>query len=325
MHWHLPCQGTYLPKVSGSLISGNNLFVPGGSHDRHHRSQRPSPGRLVIQNLLERVAPKEIVALVRDPEKVADAWRRAAIEVRQADYDQPKTLASALAGVDKLLLISGSEVGKRLSQHRAIIDAAIQAQVKLIAYTSILRADTCEMILAKEHLETERALAASKVPYVLLRNGWYNENHAGTVASAVAHGAVLGAAGEGRFSSAARADYAAAAAAILTRDGQGGRVYELAGDTSLSLGELAAEIARQSGKPVVYQALSEADYKKTLLGFGLPEPVAAIFADADAAVSRGALLDETHQLSQLIGRATTPIREMVEAALKPDRASPSTR
>jgi NAD(P)H dehydrogenase (quinone) len=273
-------------------------------------------GRLVIQNLLATVAPRDIVALVRDPQKVTDLAARR-IDVRQADYDQLETLPPALVGVDKLLLISGSEPGRRLSQHRAIIDAAVNARVKLIAYTSILRADTSEMLLAKDHLETERALAASKIPYVLLRNGWYNENHAGAVASGVAHGAVLGAAGEGRFSSAARADYAAAAAVVLTRDGQAGRIYELAGDTSFSLGELAAEIARQSGKPVAYHAMSEADYKKTLLGFGLPEPVAAIYADADAAVSRGALVDDGHELSELIGRATTPMSEMVKAALKP--------
>jgi NAD(P)H dehydrogenase (quinone) len=192
--------------------------------------------------------------------------------------------------VDKLLLISSSEVGQRAPQHRAVIDAAKAAGVKLIAYTSLLRADTSALGLAAEHKETEAALHASGVPFVLLRNGWYAENYAGTVPMAVQHGAVMGSAREGRIAAASRADYAAAAATVLVREGQAGKVYELAGDTSFTMAEFAAEIAKQSGKPVAYVDMPPADYAAALVKVGLPEGFAALLADSDAAAATVACL-----------------------------------
>lgn len=271
-------------------------------------------GRLVIQNLLNTVPASQIVAEVRNPAKAAELVALG-VQVRQADYAQPATLVAAFQGVTKLLLISSSEVGQRAAQHAAVIAAAQKAGVKLLAYTSILRADTSPLGLAIEHKATEAALRASGLPHVLLRNGWYTENYTASVPAALQYGAVLGSAKDGRIASAARADYAAAAAAALTQDGQVGKVYELAGDTAYTLTELAAEIAKQSGKPVVYSDLPEAAYAAALVQAGLPEGFAALLADSDVGASQGALFDDSHQLSQLIGRPTTPLADGVKAAL----------
>ena len=187
---------------------------------------------------------------------------------------------------------------------------------KLLAYTSILHADTNPMALAVEHRGDEALIRSSGVPFVPLRNGWYTENYTGNIAAAVQHGAVLGAARDGRISSAARADFAAAAAAVLaSHENQAGKVYELAGDNAYTLTEYAAEIARQSGKPVVYKDLPEADYKAALQAIGLPEVFAELYAESDVKTAKGALHDESRQLSGLIGRPTTTMAQSVAAAL----------
>lgn len=271
-------------------------------------------GRLVIQALLEITPPSNIVAAVRSPEKAADLAALGVV-VRKADYTQPETLDAAFAGANKLLLISSSELGQRVPQHKAVIDAAQRAGVQLIAYTSVLRADTSLLGLADEHRQTEALLKASGLPFALLRNGWYTENYAASVPAAVANGVVLGSAGEGRISSASRADYAAAAAQVLTRSNQAGAVYELAGDTSYTLTELAAEISRQSAKPVAYKNLPEAEYVQMLLSFGLPQGLAELLGNSDTAASKGALFDDGKQLSALIGRPTTPMSATVAVAL----------
>lgn len=271
-------------------------------------------GRLVIEALLNKQPANEIVAAVRHPEKVADLAARG-VQVRLADYDQPASLAAAFKGADKLLLISASEVGRRVPQHRAVIDAAKAAGVGLLAYTSILHADTSPLPLAVEHRETESLIRASGLPATILRNGWYTENYTAGIPAALQYGVVLGSAGQGRIASAARADYAEAAAAVLTRDDQAGRIYELAGDTSYTLGELADEIARQSGKAVAYQDLPESEFKAALLGAGLPDFLATLLAESDVGAAKGGLFDEARQLSALIGRPTTPLAEMVRLAL----------
>ncbi|WP_041742248.1 SDR family oxidoreductase [Collimonas fungivorans] len=270
-------------------------------------------GRLAIKELLKTLPASEIVAAVRTPEKVSDL-AALGVQVRLADYAQPATLDAAFKGAGKLLLISSSEVGQRLPQHRNAIDAAKRAGVGLVAYTSVLRADTSPLGLAGEHRATEALLKASGLPHVVLRNGWYTENYLASVPTAL-HGAYIGSAGEGRIASAARADYAAAAAAVLTSADQAGKVYELAGDETYTLTELAAEISRQSGKTVVYQNLAEADFKEALLGAGLPEHVAGLLSDSDIGASKGALFDDSHQLSRLIGRPTTSLATLVKAAL----------
>lgn len=271
-------------------------------------------GRLVIEDLLKTLKAEEIVAVVRNPAKVNDFSNRG-VQVRAADYGDVSALAKAFSGVEKVLLISSSEVGQRAAQHNNIIAAAKQAGVKLIAYTSLLHADKSPLALAEEHIVTEQQLKASGVPFVLLRNGWYTENYLASVPPAIQHGVFIGSAGEGKIASATRADYAAAAAKVLTLDNQAGKVYELAGDHGWTLAELAAEVSQQSGKPVVYQNLNEADFKAALQGAGLPEGFAALLANSDAGAEKGGLFDDSHQLSKLIGRPTTPLRDSVKGAL----------
>ncbi|MCL5499034.1 SDR family oxidoreductase [Escherichia coli] len=271
-------------------------------------------GALAVEELLKTVKANEIVAIVRNPLK-ADALTQKGVDVRQADYGDQAALTAALSGVEKLLLISSSEVGQRAVQHRNVINAAKAAGVKFIAYTSLLHADKSPLGLHVEHVETEKMLADSGIPYALLRNGWYTENYLASAPAALAHGVFIGAAGEGKIASATRADYAAAAARVISTDGHAGKVYELAGDSAWTLSELAAELSKQSGKPVVYQNLSETDFASALKGVGLPDVFANLLADSDIGASKGGLFDDSHTLSKLIGRPTTPLAESVKGIL----------
>lgn len=271
-------------------------------------------GQLVIEQLLNTVPANQIVAIVRNPAK-AEALRQQGITVRQGDYADESTMTSALKGVDKLLLISSSEVGQRATQHQNVINAARAAGVKFIAYTSLLHADKSPLGLHVEHVATEKALAESGIPYALLRNGWYTENYLASAPPALEHGVFIGAAGEGKIASATRADYAAAAAKVISGDGHAGNVYELAGDHAWTLSELAAELSKQSGKNVAYQNMSEADFAAALKGVGLPAGLAEMLADSDVGASKGGLFDDSHTLSKLIGRPTTPLSESIKAIL----------
>ncbi|EKG32173.1 SDR family oxidoreductase [Pseudomonas avellanae] len=273
-------------------------------------------GRLVIEQLLARVPAEQIIAAVRSPEKAADLSAKG-VQVRHADYSQPSTLDSAFAGADKVLLISSSEIGQRFSQHKAVIDAAKRTGVKLLAYTSVLHAEASELGLAKEHVETEAYLRTSGLPFALLRNGWYTENYTAGVPGALAHGAVMGSADEGRISSASRLDYAEAAAVLLTSgEDQSGRVYELAGDESYTLAEFAAELSKQAGKTLPYVNLPQAEFEAALIQAGLPDFVARLLADSDAAAAKGALFDDSRQLSKLIGRPATPLSATISETLR---------
>ena len=271
-------------------------------------------GQHVIANLLNTTAASQLVAVVRNPAK-AEALSQKGIVVRQADYGDEAALTKALQGVDKLLIISSSEVGQRAPQHRNIINAAKAAGVKFIAYTSLLHADTSPLGLHVEHVETEKMLADSGIPYALLRNGWYTENYLASAPPALEHGVFIGAADEGKIASATREDYAAAAARVIAEEGHAGKVYELAGDHGWTLSELAAELAKQSGKKVVYQNLSQADFAAALKSVGLPAGLADMLADSDIGASKGGLFDDSHTLSKLIGRPTTPLAESVKGIL----------
>ncbi|WP_042322542.1 SDR family oxidoreductase [Enterobacter cancerogenus] len=271
-------------------------------------------GHLVIEQLLKTVPANQIVAIVRNPAK-ADALSQQGVVVRQADYADEAAFTAALGGVDKLLLISSSEVGQRAAQHQNVINAAKAAGVKFIAYTSLLHADTSPLGLHVEHVQTEKALAESGVPYALLRNGWYTENYLASVPPALEHGVFIGAAGEGKIASATRADYAAAAAKVISEEGHAGKVYELAGDNAWTLSELAAELSKLSGKKVAYQNLSEADFAAALKGAGLPAGLADMLADSDTGASKGGLFDDSRTLSNLIGRPTTPLAQSISTIL----------
>ncbi len=264
-------------------------------------------GRLAVAALKARGAKP--VALARDPGRAADLG----VETRAFDYTSADP--AALKGVETLVLISSNDFNDRAGQHRKAIAAAKAAGVGRIIYTSILKGDASRMILAQDHIATEAALRDSGVPFTVLRNGWYTENYTGSLAAAIQHGAIIGAAGEGRVSSAARKDYAEAIAVTAMDPSHAGKTYELAGDVAHTGAELAAAVARASGKPVAYVNLSQADYAKALQGFGLPEGFATVLADSDVRAGEGALLDESRTLSRLIGRPTTPLSETIARAL----------
>ncbi|MBW7857597.1 MAG: SDR family oxidoreductase [Leptonema sp. (in: Bacteria)] len=271
-------------------------------------------GHLVIKELLKTEDPKSIIAAGRDVAKLNDL-SSTGIQIRHIDYNKPETIGPAIQGADKMLLISASTVGTRAVEHKRVIDAAKSAGIPFIVYTSLLYADTSPLSLAEEHRQTEADLKASGIPYSVLRNGWYSENYTENLAPALQHGAVLGCANDGKYSFAARADYAKAAAKVLTSENQAGKVYELAGDTAHSLYEYVVEVAKQSGKSIKYSNMLEETYYETLKSAGLPDSVAKMLSNSDTGASKGALFNNSGTLSKLIGQPTTPISESIKEAL----------
>lgn len=271
-------------------------------------------GHYVLQDLLNTVPASQIVAIVRNPAK-AQALSQQGVVVRQADYSDEAALTAALQGVDKLLLISSSEVGQRAVQHRNVINAAKAAGVKFIAYTSLLHADTSPLGLATEHIETEQMLADSGIAYALLRNGWYTEKLSGQRAAGAGAWRVYRRRRQGKIASATRADYATAAARVIASEGHEGKIYELAGDNAWTLSDLAAELSKQSGKNVVYQNLSEADFAAALKASACRPGFADMLADSDVGASKDGLFDDSRTLSTLIGRPTTSLAESVKGIL----------
>ncbi|MFI6136805.1 SDR family oxidoreductase [Streptomyces griseus] len=271
-------------------------------------------GRLVVDALLAEVPAGEVVAVVRDKERAAALAARG-VELRIADYDRPESLAGAFRSGDRVLLISGSEVGRRVAQHTAVIDAAKAAGVARLAYTGILGGPDADFTLADEHRATERLILDSGLPYTFLRNGWYTENYTANLAPVLEHRAVLANAGEGRIASASRADYAAAAVAVLTGDGHLNTAYELSGDTAWSLAEYAALLSELTGEEIAYRNVPAAAHQEALVGAGVPEGFAAILVDVDEAIGRGRLAGTSGDLARLIGRPTTPLAETVRATL----------
>lgn len=273
-------------------------------------------GRLAVESLIKKVPASQVVALVRKPE-AKNELAALGIDVRVGSYDSPESLDAALAGIDSLLLVSSSEVGRRVQQHLNVINAAKKAGVTFIAYTSILHADTTPAGLAVEHKATEQALAESGVAYALLRNSWYTENYLASVGPALEHGAVAGAAGAGRISAASRADYAEAAAVVLINATKyNGKTLELAGDEAFTMADVAAILSEFVGKPIAYADMPEAAYAGLLTQAGLPSAFAAALADADVAVSKNALFNDSRVLSGLIGRPTTSVKETLSKAFQ---------
>ena len=269
-------------------------------------------GTLVINELKKRIPNDEIVALVRSPERAT----KLGVEIRKFDYSNRDGLTDSLKGIDRLLLISSNEIGQRAKQHLNVIESAWKNGVKWIVYTSLLRADNSSLSLAAEHHTTEQAIIDSGIDYTILRNGWYTENYANTIKGAVDGGAYIGSASNGRISSASRADYAEAAAVVITNESHKGKIYELAGDDSYTLHDLAAEVSKQSGKKIPYKNMTEGEYIEALKRFNVPGPLAEAIAGWDISASKDDLYDDSNQLSQLIGRPTTPLSESVREALK---------
>ena len=272
-------------------------------------------GRLVIDQLIARSTGTRVAALVRSAGQ-ADTLNRLGVEARIGDYTDGNSLDRAFAGIARLLFISSNDLLSRRAQHRNVIDAAKRAGVKLVAYTSLLHADRSPLGLGRDHRDTEADLRDSGVPFVVLRNGWYTENYTQAIPAALAHGAFLGSAGNGRIASAARRDYAEAAAAVLlSADNQAGRIYELAGDDAYTLPQFVAEIARRTGQPIAYQNLPQQAFREALQSAGLPAPVAALLADSDAGASQDGLFDDGRAMSRLIGRSTTPFAQTIAESL----------
>jgi len=271
-------------------------------------------GRLVVERLLAEVPAESIAAVVRDKEKAAPLAARG-VEIRVADYDRPETSSTRSPARKAPASVSGDQVGRRIPQHTAVIDAAKAAGVAQLAYTGVLGGPDADFQLAAEHKETERLILDSGLPYTFLRNGWYTENYTANLAPVLEHGAVVANAGEGRIASATRGDYAAAAAAVLTGEGHIGATYELSGDTAWSLAEYAAVVSEATGREIAYKNVPAATHQEILVGAGLPEPFAAILVDVDEAIARGLLAGTSGDLARLIGRPTTPLAESVAEAL----------
>lgn len=271
-------------------------------------------GSQTIAALQKRFPADRIVALARDPSRAVDL-ASLGVEVRHFDYDGPADLQQSLVGVERLLLISSDDVGRRVDQHRAVIGAAIAAEVGFIAYTSVLHADTNSLSVAPSHLTTEAMLRDSGLPHAVLRNGWYIENYLIGAQAAIAHGVLLGSTGEGRISGATRADYATAAAAVLAAGPKAAGIYELAGDEAFTLSDVAIALADASGRPVVYRDLPEAEYALALQEDGVPASFAAMLAGLSAGAASSILADGSQTLSRLIGRPTAELNEVVRAAI----------
>lgn len=267
-------------------------------------------GKLIIETLLKEIDASNIIALVRDENKAKDIENKG-IELRPFDYDLPETLVPALQGVDKLLLISANEVGRRTPQHKAVVDAAIEAHVPYIAYTSLLRANTNLLALAKEHRETESLIQQSGLQYTLLRNNWYNENYIYNIQQVAEHGVLYGSALDSKISSASRQDYAEAAAKVLTSEGHEGKIYELAGSNSFTLYDLAAYVTQASAKSVIYENISPEDYLAALVSLGLPDGLAQVIVDADVQALNGTLYSDSKDLENILGRKTTSIKDQI--------------
>ena len=272
-------------------------------------------GKQVIMKLLSFYPAEKIVGLARNPQDAGDLIKLG-VQIKQADYDKPETVSAALFGIKKLLLISAVIPSERFRQHKSVIDAARQAGVSLIAYTSQLRADTSAFSLAKSHRETESYIKQSGMVYTILRNGWYIENHTENLNKALQHGVLLGSSGKGRFSSATRGDYAEAAAVVLTQAGHSGKVYELAGSDAYTMSELASQLSELSGKKIDYLNLSYYDLKQVLLSVNIPEMIADVVIEADKLSQEGELFSDSNDLSILLGRKTLSIQQVIINEIK---------
>jgi NAD(P)H dehydrogenase (quinone) len=272
-------------------------------------------GRLVVEQLLAAGVPAgDITATGRATGKIKDLADRG-VHVRAVDFGDPAAVRAAVAGADRVLLVSAMDPGGRVAQHRNVIEAARDAGTGLVAYTSIVNAATTTIRLAADHQATEQLLCDSGVPYALLRNSWYHENYTDRLSTFLAQGAIPGSAGEGRISAAARADYAAAAVRVLTTDGHAGQAYELGSDEPFTLAQLAAEITAQSGKEVRYVDLPEAEYAKALKEHGVPELMADMIAETDAAAAHGTLYTASGDLTALTSRPATTLSAAVGSVL----------
>jgi NAD(P)H dehydrogenase (quinone) len=268
-------------------------------------------GPLVIDELLQRVPAEQVVAVARNAEK-AQPIAAMGVDVRVAAYEDPAALEAALQGVDRLLLISGSEVGKRVPQHTNVVNAAKAAGVSFIGYTSAPKASDTDLILAPEHKATEEVVQASGIPYSIMRNNWYMENYGQTVDAAKQTGEIISSSNGGRIAAVTRSELAAGHATVLTSDGHENTIYEFGADEAWTWDEFAAVLSDVLGRPVTHRNVSTEEHIAALTAAGMPAETAGFFAALDANIAGGAL-DVTPDLSRILGRPTTPLRENLAA------------
>jgi NAD(P)H dehydrogenase (quinone) len=279
-------------------------------------------GRLVLDRLIARGVPaSELVAGARSPREVDDLRARG-IRTVAFDYDDPATLRAGLKGIDRFVLVSVSQPNTPVTQHDAVIEAAAAADVSALAYTSVYRASESALPLAPIHAAAERAIAATDLPAVILRNNSYTELYLGTVMRARQTGIITAAAGGGRIAGATRPDFADAAAVAITGESYLGRVLELSGDAAFSYADLAAAAAQIWGRDVAYLALTGEQMLSQFSSLGLDAKTAQVLATIDDAIAAGHLDSSDRTLSEMIGRPTTSLIDALRAGLGPERADP---
>ena len=269
-------------------------------------------GAIVLKKLIaEGTNPSDILALGRNENRLQELAKDLGVKTAKFDYTDQNTIDAVLSQTEKLLLISSSEVGKRFTQHKNVIEGAKKAGIKQIAYTSLLKADTSPLGLAPEHKQTEELLLSSGLNYTILRNGWYTENYTDQLPVMLEHLGFVGCAKEAKISAAPREDYAQAASKVLTSSGHDHKIYELAGDNAFTLSELASEVSAATKKDIKYTDLPEADFTKILVDAGLPEGFAQVLSSTETFAQEGALFDDSKTLSKLIGRPTRTLKEIL--------------
>jgi len=272
-------------------------------------------GQLVIKHLLERdVAPGRIIAGTRSPEKVSDL-AAAGIEVRKADFEDLRGLTEAFSGARTVLIISTDALDgtdTRLKQHRNAVSAAVAADVKRLAYTSLPNPGSSLLTFAPDHLGTEQAIKDTGLPYVIFRNGWYQENLLRVLPNALKSGQWHSAAEGGRTSYVSREDIAEAIAAALAGSTSGSRTYTLTGSEALTTTEIGRLASRATGKPLSVVHVTDGQLATGLKTADVPEIFVSVLLSAEAEMRAGNLSIVTDHVESLIGRPPRRIAEYLD-------------
>jgi len=275
-------------------------------------------GRAVLAHLLAMPGQRKLVAATRDPSRLADLAKKG-IETRRADFDDPASLSSAFAGIDRLLMVSTDRLGaqgERLRQHRNAVAAARDAGVRHVVYTSMPDPKNALVSFAPDHLGTEEAIAASGLDHTILRNNWYMETLLMRLPQAFATGKWYSAAGSGRIAYAARADLASAAAHALV-EGKGKTVVELGGPAAYSADEVAALASRIVGRPIEIVHVDDSSLAAGMKAAGVPEFLVPMLVSFDANARSGHQSHVTGELERLTGGKPRTL----EAFLQENRAA----
>jgi NAD(P)H dehydrogenase (quinone) len=272
-------------------------------------------GRATTDLLLERVEPAELVLVTRDPAGL-QAYGQRGVDVRHGDFREPSTLPESYRGIDTLLLISGADIGQRVAQHSAAVDAAKAAGVQRVAYTGIVNpTEANAAAAAPEHRGTEEALLASGLEWTFLRNGIYGDLTADALQQSIAAGQHVFNSGDGGTSYVTRADCAAAAAEVLAGDGHAGKAYDITGPETISGYDLAAMASEVSGQSVEPVSVDDETFVSILVEHaGLPQFIAEFLASFGRAAREGQLGLVSDDFERLTGRPPAAFRTLLEGA-----------